>query len=217
MFGRSVAMLTGRSSHDAASLWEEASLKADDGSSIRLGNGGWFSGCLPLAGVRVPDGVGRGKSSLIVPWIRAMASSRSINFTSSVVSRSSTVASGSVNAPTRFSRWNGRPSGSMAWGRFESSDSGGGLSSDGDDDDGDDDVDVAVAVVCCPPVSGPDQVVVGDRSASSMTSDCHFLTSPFGRLHWIGDMRCWRVMSCNASALRDRRCALKLGGELTSS
>lgn len=107
MLGRRVEVLMGRSSPPPpkeAELWVVASLTTDAASLgdavAKFGDKDIFLGSGELAG-------GLEKTLLSVPWIFEIANSRSMSLTSIVVSRCSTVASGSAMLAIRLSNWNG--------------------------------------------------------------------------------------------------------------
>jgi hypothetical protein len=104
MLGRRVAVLMGRSSPPPkeAELWVVASLTIDDASlgdlAAEFGDREEFLGSGEVTG-----GGGLEKTLLSVPWIFEIANSKSMSLTSIVVSRCSTVASGSAMLAIRFS------------------------------------------------------------------------------------------------------------------
>lgn len=103
MLGRRVAVLMGRSSPPPkeAELWVVASLTIEDASLEDLAAG--FGDRDAFIGSGELTGGGLEKTLLSVPWIFEIANSRSMSLTSIVVSRCSTVASGSAMLAIRLS------------------------------------------------------------------------------------------------------------------
>lgn len=120
MLGRRVEVLMGRSSPPPkeAELWDVASLTIDAASlgdlAAEFGDKDAFLGSGELAG-------GLEKTLLSVPWIFEIANSRSMSLTSIVVSRCSTVASGSAMLAIKLSIWNGADVETSCNGRLSSS------------------------------------------------------------------------------------------------
>ena len=176
MLGRRVAVLMGRSSPPPkeAELWVVASLTIDAASLGDLGAGfgdkDAFLGSGELTG-------GLEKTLLSVPWIFEIANSRSMSLTSIVVSRCSTVASGSAMLAIKLSIWNGADVETSCNGRLSS------LALLGFSNSGNESI-----LGLCWPLSLGWTSPISSPSSISSTLVLQNLISSLRRRHWIGDI-----------------------------